>query len=184
MISSTVGPWTEHSLPLLAGHRGDPVQSQPETLPEPPTLSAVKISPELPPNAENLAEDKVSRTGGGAGRVGGRAGRRVPVGRARDAAFPVDAAALATSFVRNRGGNVDFCPRFTSRVWYLSDKLTESGAPGRSAQAFLIFINIPRLLAVVPTSTASDDSPKGVHFSALLSTYCARKIPTFWQYDL
>lgn len=72
-----------------------------------------------------------------------------------------------------------FCAPFTSRMWHLLDKLTESGAPGLSVQAFLIFINILKLLAVVPVYTPSDDSVKGVHVSAPLSTGWAMKISTF-----
>lgn len=57
--------------------------------------------------------------------------------------------------------------------------VTELGAQVLSVQAFLILINISKLLEVIPTDTPSDNSLKGGWFLALLSTHGAKKILIF-----
>lgn len=58
-IYSTVGQFMEHSIPLLTGE-GWPNKRQALNLAR-PTVPAVKVSPELPSNRENLAENQQSK---------------------------------------------------------------------------------------------------------------------------
>lgn len=162
----------EHSIPLLTGE-GWPNKRQALNLAR-PTVPAVKVSPELPSNRENLAENQQSKQ-----QRGGCVGEQSWCWHLNTgcSCFLVDTPVISTFFFLIVSRKCRFfvhAPLHACASFASTDRTASTGSKRTGISHFDKYFQ-----TAIPTYTPSDNSWKGSCFLALLSTHCAKKMLIF-----